>query len=213
MDLVQLIEASRVLEIMGLLLALAALIFVLFAMYLVGRELVKHMPEWVAARSIRTNATLASRPNTWTEILNRREYLGIADWFIARFTLLGVFGVLAVGCAAWLQQKNFAFGMRVLALSILFGGACLVGGWLFGLLFGVPKTVTQLDTSNPPSPPPPPPPRPLLEPEMRQRPLAARPARQAVLPRRLRRQLPRRPIASAGGRVASIRTSPTYLTG
>jgi hypothetical protein len=160
MDLVQLIEASRVLEIMGLLLALAALIFVLFSMYLVGRELVKYMPDWVAARSSRTNASLISRPNTWTEILKRREYLGIADWFIARFTLIGVLGVLAVGCAAWLQQKNFAFGMRVLALSILFGGACLVGGWLFGLLFGVPRTVTQLDAGNSPPPPPPLPPAP-----------------------------------------------------
>ena len=160
MDIVQLIEASRLLEIMGLLLALAALIFVLFAMYLVGRELVKHMPNWVAARSTRTYASLASRPNTWTEILKRREYLGIADWFITRFTLLGVFGVLAVGCAAWLQQKSFAFGMNVLALSILFGGACMVGGWLLGLLFGVPRTVTQLESGNAPPPPPPPPPPP-----------------------------------------------------
>lgn len=160
MDLFQLIEASRVLEIMGLLLALAALVFVLFAMYLVGRELVKHMPGWMAARTTRTTASLASRPNTWTEILKRREYLGIADWFITRFTLLGVLGVLAVGVAAWLQQKSFAFGLNVTALSMLFGGACLVGGWLFGLLFGVPRTVTQLDTGNPPPPPPPPPPAP-----------------------------------------------------
>lgn len=160
MDIAQLIEASRLLEFMGLLLALAALIFVLFAMYLVGRELVKHMPDWVAARSIRTNASLASRPNTWTEILKRREYLGIADWFITRFTLLGVAGVLAVGCAAWLQHKSFAFGLRVFALSILFGGACMVGGWLFGLLFGVPRSVSQPETAPPPAPAPAPPPGP-----------------------------------------------------
>jgi hypothetical protein len=152
MDIAQLIDASRILELMGLLLALAALIFVVFAMFLVGR----HMPAWVAARSNRTYASLASRPNTWTEILKRREFLGIADWFIVRFTVIGALGVLAAGAAAWLQQRDFALGMRVLALSIMFGGACLVGGWLFGLLFGVPRTVAQLDSNaNPASATPP----------------------------------------------------------
>ena len=140
---------------MGLLLVLAVLVIVIWLVLVVGRELVRHMPGWIKARFDNTNAGLAIRPNTWTDILRRREFLGIADWFITRFSVIGVLGVFAAGGAAWLQ-KDFALGLRVLALSIVFGAASLVGGWLLGLLFGVPRTVVRLDngtSATPPSPP------------------------------------------------------------
>jgi hypothetical protein len=148
-------DPLRILKAMGLLLALAVLVIVIWLVLVVGRELVRHMPGWIKARFDNTNAGLAIRPNTWTDILRRREFLGIADWFITRFSVIGVLGVFAAGGAAWLQ-KDFALGLRVLALSIVFGAASLVGGWLLGLLFGVPRTVVRLDngtSATPPSPP------------------------------------------------------------
>jgi hypothetical protein len=161
MDLAYFLDFDHTLKLLGLLLALAVSVVVLCLVLVGGFELVWHTPAWIKAKANRTTpgpTTRLSNPliaglitrltagqNTWTDIFKRREFLGIADWFISRFTVIGVLGILAAGAAAWLE-KDYAVGVRVLALGIIFGAASMVGGWLVGLLFGVPRTVVRLDT-------------------------------------------------------------------
>jgi|GEM_PF-3025604 len=149
MDLSSVFNFVDLLKIMGMLLTLIVLIIVIRLVWAGGDELVRQLPSWVKARFENRNASLASRPNSWTDILKRREFLGIADWFITRFTVIGVIGIFAAAGAAWLQC-DFALGVRVLALSILFGAASLLGGWLLGLLFGVPRALVGLEDAAPP---------------------------------------------------------------
>jgi tetratricopeptide (TPR) repeat protein len=147
MDSTSYLDPVHILKLMGLLLAAVVLGFIIRIVWVGARELAQHAPEWIQTRLDRDKNESLNRPNTWTDILRRREFLGIADWFIVRFTMIGIVGVVAAGGAAWLE-KDFALGVRVLALSVVFGGASMVGGWLFGLLFGVPRTVARIDTPN-----------------------------------------------------------------
>lgn len=80
---------------------------------------------------------------SWADALRRKDFGSIADWFAARFFLIGGVVMLAAGVAAALQKSSFADGFRISALSLIFGGACTVSGWLLGLLFGVPRTLSR----------------------------------------------------------------------
>lgn len=86
----------------------------------------------------------------WSDALRRKDFGSIADWFASRFFVMGGIGIVVAGMAA-AMQKSAADGFRVFALSLIFGGACTVSGWLLGLLFGVPRTLAR---PSPPSPAP-----------------------------------------------------------
>jgi hypothetical protein len=85
---------------------------------------------------------------SWAAALRRKDFAAIADWFYTRFLAIGAAGMIFAGLAAWADQGGAA-GLRVLALSLLFGAACMVSGWLLGLLFGVPRTLAR-PGGNPP---------------------------------------------------------------
>ncbi len=52
------------------------------------------------------------------------------------------------GCACAGSSGHWGVGLRVLALGLLMAAACGVIGWLFGLLFGVPRAVAQATDAN-----------------------------------------------------------------
>jgi hypothetical protein len=158
MDLSYLPEFQHVVKFMVLLLLLCVLAMAIWLAWAVGGALVRYLPGVIDARAKRSVQKLAG-PKSWTDILKREEFLGIADWFITRFTLIGVVGVVAAGAAAWLQghystlHNGSQLGMRVLGLSILFAAASMLGGWLLGLLFGVPRSVAETRATAPGSSP------------------------------------------------------------
>jgi hypothetical protein len=84
----------------------------------------------------------------WADALRRKDFGSIADWFASRFFVMGGIGILAVGVAAGWQLKP-SDGFRILSLSLIFGGACTISGWLLGLLFGVPRTLSRPTTPAP----------------------------------------------------------------
>lgn len=89
-----------------------------------------------------------SRSMTWAEMLKNGDFGGIADWFIERFVLFGVLAIIGAAIAAYLD-KGATVGMRVLALSMIFGAASTAAGWLLGLLFGVPRTLARAQAATP----------------------------------------------------------------
>jgi hypothetical protein len=86
---------------------------------------------------------------SWAAALRRKDFAAIADWFYTRFLAIGAAGMVFAGLAAW-ADRGGAAGLRVLALSLLFGAACMVSGWLLGLRFGVPRTLARPGTNPPP---------------------------------------------------------------
>jgi len=87
---------------------------------------------------------------SWAEALRRKDFAAIADWFSVRFFFIGGIGIIVVAIAAASEQTVGA-GLRIATLSLLFGAACTVSGWLLGLLFGVPRTLSR-PTANGPAP-------------------------------------------------------------
>ena len=78
-------------------------------------------------------------PRSWSEANERRNPAFLADWFTSHFFLAGTVGLLAAAAAARLQH-DWASAVRILGLGLLFAGASMVGGWFFGLLFGIPRS-------------------------------------------------------------------------
>ena len=90
-------------------------------------------------------------PLPWQEVMTRREFAAIADWFIFFFFWTGAIGIIVIGIAAGADQ-GVAAGLRIFVLSSLFAAASAVSGWLLGLLFGIPRTLARANV--PPRGPP-----------------------------------------------------------
>jgi hypothetical protein len=102
------------------------------------------LPRWLTR--------LFQRPSmSWGNMLETGKVGEIADWFIWRFTFFGAAAIIFASAAAWIDG-DYAQGLRVLGLSILFGAACTCSGWLLGLLFGVPRTLARGQPTNQPAP-------------------------------------------------------------
>jgi hypothetical protein len=89
---------------------------------------------------------------SWAAALRERDFASIADWFILYFFTVGALLLIFSGIAVGVDQGPAA-GLRVFLLSSLFAAASTVSGWLFGLLFGVPRSLArgQIGTAAPPN--------------------------------------------------------------
>ena len=135
---------SFYLKLFATLLAVVILVgaIVLFIRLLLA--LWKALPGWLERRVAAPRTSAA----TWGDMLKTGEFAAIADWFIWRFTLFGVVGVVGAGAAAWVGS-DYKVGLRVFALSLLLGAASTGAGWLLGLLFGVPRTLARGQATAP----------------------------------------------------------------
>ena len=90
-------------------------------------------------------------PKQWSKVTREKDFASIADWFITYFIVSGVGIIVLSGIAAGLSV-GFASGARVLVISAALAAACAVLGWLFGLLFGIPRTLSRGAVSGSSSP-------------------------------------------------------------
>jgi hypothetical protein len=81
---------------------------------------------------------------SWAAAMERRDFAAIADWFIYFFSLVGGIGLILVGFSAAVSL-SIADGLRIFVLSLLFSAASAIGGWLLGLLFGIPRSLARLN--------------------------------------------------------------------
>jgi len=73
----------------------------------------------------------------WSSALSRKDFAAIADWFNLWFFGIGAAGLTL---AAGADKGHWP---RILALGVLLAGASGVSGWLFGLLFGIPRSLAR----------------------------------------------------------------------
>lgn len=116
----------------------------------------------------KTATSAAVVPGYWARAVDGKKMVAIADWFIGRFFWTGLIGLALAGLAAGLSgidglpgaaaslpnlhgTFNFALGLRVLALGLLLAGASGVVGWMFGLVFGVPRSAGETAAAAPPA--------------------------------------------------------------
>jgi hypothetical protein len=85
--------------------------------------------------------------------LQQKNFAIIYDWFATCFLWGAVGGLLLAGLAAW-ANTTFYDGLRIFALSVIFASASTVCGWLLGLLFGIPRTLSRPQAVGNSSPPP-----------------------------------------------------------
>src|SRR5882757_7693023 len=78
----------------------------------------------------------------WSRAIRQEDFGVILDWFTNYFFAFGGVALVVAGIAAWID-KGLACGFRVLALGLLFAAACTASGWLFGLLFGIPRSLAR----------------------------------------------------------------------
>jgi hypothetical protein len=96
---------------------------------------------------------------SWASAFRARNYGLITDWFIWAFFATVFVALMLAGTSAALTCTpakpatvcaafDWSRGLRVLALGLLLAGASWAIGWLFGLLFGVPRSLTQTPNGN-----------------------------------------------------------------
>jgi hypothetical protein len=85
-----------------------------------------------------------------TRALKRKDFGMIFDWFSAYFFRGATICFILITAAAWAALTAYD-AVRIVGLSFVFACACTVCGWLLGLLFGIPRTLSRpQSTSTPP---------------------------------------------------------------
>lgn len=85
--------------------------------------------------------------------LKNRDFAIIFDWFASYFFGFAIAGFIALFLGA-LPSRGWD-SLRIVALSIMFACASTVCGWLLGLLFGIPRTLSRPQAAPaPPTPAP-----------------------------------------------------------
>ena len=92
---------------------------------------------------------------TWSDAMGKDKYGRSVDWFTSRFFCFGVLVMSLPGLAAGVGSKDWhvglRLGLRVFALSQLLAGGSIVGGWVLGLIFGVPRSPSQPNGTQQPA--------------------------------------------------------------
>ena len=81
-------------------------------------------------------------PKQWSKATREKDFAAIADWFITYFIVSGVAIILFAGLAAGLDIGP-ANGFRVFVIGGAVSAAFAVAGWLLGLLFGIPRSLSR----------------------------------------------------------------------
>jgi len=76
-----------------------------------------------------------------TEALRGKYFAVIFDWFSMCF-LVGATAFLLLTLIAACASKSYD-GIRITAFAAIFAGASTVCGWILGLLFGIPRTLSR----------------------------------------------------------------------
>ena len=84
--------------------------------------------------------SLGSR--VWAETIRTGDSGAIADWFTTYFFFTGI-ALLVVFDFAAAYEGGRLLAFRVAGFGILLAGASTVMGWVFGLLFGIPRSLAR----------------------------------------------------------------------
>ncbi|UVO32256.1 hypothetical protein [Bradyrhizobium arachidis] len=82
--------------------------------------------------------------------LKNRDFAIIFDWFASYFFGFAIAGFIALFLGA-LPSRGLD-SLRIVALSMVFACASTVCGWLLGLLFGIPRTLSRPQAAPAPAP-------------------------------------------------------------
>jgi hypothetical protein len=77
-----------------------------------------------------------------SDALRNKDFAAIFDWFAVYFFRGAFVSFVLIAVAAWAAKGGFE-ALRIVGVSFIFAGACAVCGWLLGLLFGIPRTLSR----------------------------------------------------------------------
>lgn len=97
--------------------------------------------------SLKGNASRSGAESWFTEALRRKDFGMIFDWFSSYF-FKGAVACFIFIVAAAAPSKGWE-SLRIVGVSFVFACACIVCGWLLGLLFGIPRTLSRPQTGGP----------------------------------------------------------------
>jgi hypothetical protein len=80
-----------------------------------------------------------------TLALRNKDFGMIYDWFSIYFFWSAVISMVFIAAAA--TSTGGWDAIRIVGLSVIFACACTVCGWLLGLLFGIPRTLSRPQAS------------------------------------------------------------------
>jgi hypothetical protein len=80
--------------------------------------------------------------SVWARTMDNGNFAAIADWFTTYFFWAGAACLLVFDLAADVDD-GIRTAMRVAAFGLLFASASTAVGWLFGLLFGIPRSLSR----------------------------------------------------------------------
>ena len=104
---------------------------------------------WGKLKSVWLALNQPDPSDSWATALQHGNFAQITDWFLRTYFGLGFIGLLGAAIAAGLDQgSDGAVFFRVFSMGFLFAGACGITGWLFGLLFGIPRTLSRPENST-----------------------------------------------------------------
>ncbi|KPF97345.1 hypothetical protein IP86_14265 [Rhodopseudomonas sp. AAP120] len=87
------------------------------------------------------DGSVVENDSALTLALRRGDFAIIFHWFFRCFLWTSVFGFLLLLAATLPTLHEAAF--RIVGLSFIFAAACTVSGWVLGLLFGIPRSLSR----------------------------------------------------------------------
>jgi tetratricopeptide (TPR) repeat protein len=98
-----------------------------------------------------TSASTNQPSKGWSGAIRQRDFSLIIDWFWRYFTWVGVAGILAASLGygpthdSGFQVVTF---LRMLGTLTLFAAAATTCGWMLGLLFGIPRSLSRSNSQG-----------------------------------------------------------------
>lgn len=85
-----------------------------------------------------------SSEGIWVRAMRERNFAAILDWFTTYFFGAGIAILLVIDLVAWVDSGgSFSPMARAASGGLLLAAASVVAGWLLGLLFGIPRSLSR----------------------------------------------------------------------
>ncbi len=86
----------------------------------------------------------SSSRGIWTRAIEDQNFAAILDWFSIYFFGCGIAVLLSIDAVALLGSKTpFESTMRAASGGLMLAATALIAGWLLGLLFGIPRSLSR----------------------------------------------------------------------
>jgi len=89
---------------------------------------------------------------TWVRAIRQQEFAAILDWFSAYFLCCGIVILILIDViGASNSTAPLITAVRYAAGGLLLAGASAGAGWLLGLLFGIPRSLSRFQRADAPA--------------------------------------------------------------